>query len=384
VLRTPLCDLLGIDVPILNVGFAEGAQPELAAAVSNAGGCGVLGLSRTPPDEIERRIARTRELTKRPFGGNIIIVAFDHPHWTPEGRAALRAQIERTLEARIPLLVLFWGDPTPFVEPAHAHGVKLAVQVGSVEEAQAAADAGVDAVIVQGVEAGGHVRATNSIWDVLPRAAEAIAPVPAIAPGGIGDGAGIARALALGAQGVSLGTGFVATTEAWVHQHYKHALVESNADDTFYGELFDVNWPDAPHRTLKRKTFAEWDAAGRPPTGERPGEGEPIGTLPGDDVVAVLRSPLSSRCDRLATRPHRVGAPGRKPPRHGANAQRLRRHRRHAAPARLLSAAHGRRLGRPLDRPRLGTKERLPLRPVVARRGSRARLPTTRTPARQL
>jgi NAD(P)H-dependent flavin oxidoreductase YrpB (nitropropane dioxygenase family) len=230
-----------------------------------------------PPDEITRRIAQTRALTDRPFGGNIIIAAFDHPDATAENRAEVRARIDAVIAARVPLLVLFWGDAAPFVDDAHANGVRVALQVGSVEEAKRAAETGVDAVIVQGIEAGGHVKAAESVWDALPRAADAIAPVPVIASGGIGDGNGIARALAVGAQGVSLGTRFVASEEAWAHDHYKRRLVESGAQDTIFGTLFDVGWPDAPHRALRNKTVEEWEAAGSPPSGKRPGEGEVIG-----------------------------------------------------------------------------------------------------------
>jgi nitronate monooxygenase len=173
--------------------------------------------------------------------------------------------------------VLFWGDPAPYVEEAHRHGVRLIIQVGSVDEARAAAAAGVDVVIAQGVEAGGHVRGSTSVWTLLPAIVEAIAPIPVLASGGIGDGAGVARAIRLGAQGVSLGTRFVASDEFWAHPAYKQRIVASTANDTVLNELYDVWWPKAPHRTLKNKTFAEWDAAGRPPPGQRPGEGTSIG-----------------------------------------------------------------------------------------------------------
>lgn len=284
--RTPLCDLLGIDTPILNVGFAASAVPELAAAVSNAGGLGVLGLG-FPIEEIKRRVERTRELTKRPFGGNLIIAAFASPHWGDDVRELRRKQIAAVLAERVPVLVLFWGDPSPFIEPAHRAGTKVLIQVGSVDEAAAAASAGVDAVIMQGSEAGGHVKATRSLWETLSAAVEATKPVPVIASGGIGDGRGIARALGMGAQGVSLGTRFVASEEAWVHDYYKRRVVAASAADTFYSpDLYDVGWKDAPHRTIKNKTYARWDAAGRPPSGERPGEGEIIGTqrFPWGDV----------------------------------------------------------------------------------------------------
>src|SRR5690242_920894 len=215
-IRTPLCDLLGIDVPILSVGFGTSATPELAAAVSNAGGLGVLGLG-IPLDAERERITRTRALTTRPFGGNLIIQSFASPHATDEMRERRRQQIRLAFELKVPVLVLFWGDPAPFVRAAHDAGTKLLIQVGSVEEAASAAAAGVDAVILQGVQAGGHVKATRSIWEQLPATVAACGRTPVIASGGIGDGAAIARALSAGAQGVSLGTRFVACEEAWVH-----------------------------------------------------------------------------------------------------------------------------------------------------------------------
>lgn len=279
-LRTPLCRELGIDVPIFSVGFGFSAGPELVSAVSNAGGCGVLGGSGVPPDEIGPRIERVRELTDRPFGFNMIIADYEAADSTDEDRAYVGEQVAAAVEAHVPLIVLFWGPAGPFVEDAHRSGIKVLIQVGSVAEAEAAVSAGVDAVIAQGVEAGGHVRGTTSIWELVPATVEAVAPVPVLASGGIGDGAGVARALRLGAQGVSLGTRFVASNEADIHPVYKQRVVDSSAEDTFYGGLFDGGWPDAPHRVLRNtKTFQEWDAAGRPPPGKRPGEGTTIGTL---------------------------------------------------------------------------------------------------------
>jgi len=273
-LRTPLCRQLGIEYPVFSVGFASGARAELVAAVSNAGGFGVLGASGMRPEDIRKEIARTRALTDRPFGVNVIIDEEDD-----EDREFIRNGLLAASGERVAALVLFWGDPAPHVEPAHHHGVKVLIQVGSVSEAESATEAGVDAVIAQGVEAGGHVRGTTSIWELLPAVVEAIAPLPVLASGGIGDGAGLAKALRLGAQGVSLGTRFVASDEAWIHPEYKRRVVASSAEDTVYtADLYDVWWPDAPHRTLRNKTFEEWEAAGRPPSGERPEEGASIGT----------------------------------------------------------------------------------------------------------
>lgn len=277
-LRTPLCDLLGIEVPIFSVGFGISAGPELVSAVSNAGGFGVLGSSGDSAEELRRRIARTRDLTDRPFGVNVIIADFEDPQTPAEDLAFVREQVDAAIDGRVAALVLFWGPPAPFVEDAHRNGVKVFVQVGSLAEAEAAAAAGVDAVIAQGIEAGGHVRGTTSIWELLPAVVQAVRPLPVLASGGIGDGAGVARALLLGAQAVSLGTRFVASDEAWVHPRYKERIVESTAEDTVYSELFDAWWPDAPHRVLRNRVFAEWEAAGRPPVGQRPGEGTTIGT----------------------------------------------------------------------------------------------------------
>jgi NAD(P)H-dependent flavin oxidoreductase YrpB (nitropropane dioxygenase family) len=277
-LRTPLCHLLGIEHPIFSAGIGGGARAELVAAVSDAGGFGVLGASGVPLELLGAEVARTRALTGKPFGINVII-AQDTSADAEEDRRFFGEQIRAASAEGAAAVVLFWGDPAPLVAPAHEAGLKVLIQVGSVEEAAAAAAAGVDAVIAQGLEAGGHVRGTTSIWELLPATVDEIAPVPVLASGGIGDGGGVARALALGAHGVSLGTRFVASDESNVHPAYKQRVVESTATDTVYTEdLYDVWWPNAPHRTLRNSTYAEWEAAGRPPSGERPGEGTTIGT----------------------------------------------------------------------------------------------------------
>src|ERR671937_2151587 len=276
-LRTPLCRELGIEYPIFNAGVGTAAGPELAAAVSNAGGFGVLGASAYLPDAIRDLVARTRKLTNRPFGLNIIIVEDEAPSASDDDRAVLHQQISAAIEERVAVLVLFWGNPAPYVKQAHDNGVKLMIQVGSVDEARAAAAAGVDAVIAQGVEAGGHVRGTTTIWTLIPAIVESIKPLPVLASGGIGDGAGLARALQFGAQGVSLGTRFVASNEANVHAAYQQRIVKATAADTVLNYVYDIWWPDAPSRTIRNKTIAEWEAAGRPPSGQRPGEGTSIG-----------------------------------------------------------------------------------------------------------
>jgi NAD(P)H-dependent flavin oxidoreductase YrpB (nitropropane dioxygenase family) len=271
-LHTSLCELLAIRYPILNAGIGLAAGPELAAAVSNAGGFGVLGGGAMPMEALTSRVERTRALTDRPFGVNLIIAEED------EGdREFLVEQVTALSDLELAAIVLFWGDPSPFVDIAHRAGTRVLIQVGSLEKAKAAAAAGVDAVIAQGVEAGGHVIGTESIWELLPRMVEALHPLPVLASGGIGDGLGIARAIGVGAHGVSLGTRFVACDETWVHPAYKQRIVDARAEDTVLNELYDYDWPHAPHRTLRNRLYAEWQAAGAPPRGSKPGEGTSIG-----------------------------------------------------------------------------------------------------------
>ena len=123
------------------------------------------------------------------------------------------------------------------------------------------------------------MKSKTSLWALLPQVVEAVRPVPVIASGGIADGRGLVAALSLGAQAVSMGTRFVASEEAFVHPEFKRRVIESRAEDTIYCCLFDGGWPDAPHRVLRNRAVEEWEAAGRPPSGERPGEGSKIGTV---------------------------------------------------------------------------------------------------------
>ena len=293
-LRTPLCETLGIEAPILSAGMGAAARAELAAAVSTAGGFGVLGASGVPPDLLAREVSRTRELTERPFGINLII-AEDPAADLDEDRRYLQDQIRAAARAGAAAVVLFWGDPAPFVPVARDAGLKVLIQVGSVEEAIGAVDAGVDAVIAQGVEAGGHVRGTTPIWDLLPLTVAAVAPVPVLASGGIGDRAGLARALSLGAQGVSLGTRFVASDEANVHPAYKRRIVESSAADTVYtADLYNVGG-----RMRRIEPCAtERSRSGRPQVGRSPASvrakgrsSAPVGPSPVTDRMAEV-------CDR--------------------------------------------------------------------------------------
>ncbi len=246
-LRTRLCDLLGIDVPIVCAPMGPSITgPELAAAVSNAGGLGVISFGADPPDLLRQQIRRLRDLTDKPFGVNFIL------HFPVE------AQVAVCLEERVPVLSFFWGDPTPYVDRAHAAGAKVVDQVGSVEAAQRSARAGVDAIIAQGVEAGGHIAGTVTTLALVPRVVDAVAPTPVIAAGGIVDARGLVAALALGAEGVVLGTRLLATPEAAAHPIYKQKVLEATEEETVRTTLFGGGWPNAPHRVLRTPFVEQW------------------------------------------------------------------------------------------------------------------------------
>lgn len=206
-------------------------------------GLGIMSMVRMSPDFIREQIRETRALTSRPFGINLI------PAVAPA--SGIESQLEVCLEERVPVLSLFWCDATPFIERCHAAGITVMFQVGSVAEARSAAAAGVDIIVAQGMEAGGHVRGQVGLLPLLPAVIEAVPSIPVLAAGGIVNGRGLAAALSLGADGVSVGTRFVATVECEAHPDYKQRLLEASETDTVYGEVFHVGWPQAPHRVLK-------------------------------------------------------------------------------------------------------------------------------------
>jgi nitronate monooxygenase len=266
-IETSFTRLFGLRYPIMQSPMGSVSSPELVAAVSNAGGMGMLACAGLPPESICAQIKQVRALTERPFGVNLLL-----PVYQP-------GQVEVCIEDRVPLLSLYWGDPAPYVSAAHEAGIKVMMQVGSVDEAKAAQQAGVDLVAAQGVEAGGHVRGTITTMVLVPLVVDAVGAMPVLAAGGIADGRGLTAALALGAAGAALGTRFLASTECGAHPEYKRRVVAAQAADTRYTTLFDLGWPDAPHRVLHNSVMAEWEAAGRPAGGARPHEGEIIGQI---------------------------------------------------------------------------------------------------------
>jgi NAD(P)H-dependent flavin oxidoreductase YrpB (nitropropane dioxygenase family) len=262
--QTALTELLGIEAPIVLAPMGGAVTTELAAAVSNAGGLGTLPLSWNTPGEIKSTLAEMTALTDRPFGVNLIL------EWDQ------RERLTAALDAGTPAISLFWGDVADLVPEIHEAGAVVFVSVGSVDEAARAAAAGADVVVAQGWEAGGHVRGTITTLALVPRVVDAVDPVPVVAAGGIADGRGLAAVLALGAAGAWIGTRFLAARESSIHDEYRQRVLEAVEADTYYGDLFDGGWPDAPHRVLQNSTVEAWEAAGRPEPGERPGEEDDV------------------------------------------------------------------------------------------------------------
>jgi NAD(P)H-dependent flavin oxidoreductase YrpB (nitropropane dioxygenase family) len=267
-LRTALCDRLGIDVPIIQAPVGSAAGPELAAAVSEAGGLGMLALTWHSPEQARHSILRTRELTMRPFGANLVL---DFP---------VADLLTVCLGEGVPVISTFWGDPAPVNARIRQAGALHMHTVGEVTEAADAIAGGVDVIVAQGWEAGGHIRGGTTTMALVPAVVDAVAPVPVLATGGIADGRGVAAALALGAQGAMLGTRFLATVEAATHDVYRQHLTAATSADAVHTRCFDGGWPDAPHRALRNATLRRWEAAGSPAAPGRPGEGDTIAVDP--------------------------------------------------------------------------------------------------------
>ena len=275
-MKTVLCERLGIELPIIQAPMGGAVGPRLAAAVSNAGGLGMLAPWRLDTDVLRRQVREMRALTSRPFGINLVL------EFPQEERLAV------CLEERVPVISFFWRDPASLIPLAKSVGAIVMHTVSSAADARRAADSGVDIVIAQGWEAGGHVRGRVATMALVPAVVDAVSPVPVVAAGGIADGRGFAAALALGAAGAWIGTRFLASHEATIHPRYRERLLQANeAETVFLENLFDVRWPNAPHRTLRNRTVEAWEAAGRPPSGKRPGEGEVIGTS--ESIGPILR-----------------------------------------------------------------------------------------------
>lgn len=274
---TPLCARLDVEHPVVQAPIGSVSTPELAAAVADAGGLGMLGMSWREEAAVREAIDETRTLTDGRFGANVVL---------DESTGVLPPDecLGACLDAGVDVISLSFGGPTGYVERIHDAGGMALVTVGSAEAAEHAVEAGADAVVAQGWEAGGHVQSEVATMALVPRVVNAV-DVPVVAAGGIADGRSLAAALALGADGAWLGTRFVATRESGAHDRYRELVTGADESDTVYTDLFDGGWPGQPHRVLENDTVAEWRTAGEPGPGDRPGEGEAVASTPDGESV---------------------------------------------------------------------------------------------------
>ena len=254
-LHTPLCDLLGIRYPICQAGMAFVARSSLAAAVSAAGGLGVIAAAHGTPEHLREEIRRVRDLTDQPFGVDVLFATIRTVgEETEQFTDQVKGWTDVALEERVPVLIAGLGNPGPVTAQAHRLGMKVMALCGNVKQARDHAANGVDVVIAQGHEAGGHTGRIGGMV-LIPAAADAVAPVPVVAAGGVADGRGLAAALALGAVGVWIGTRFIATHEAHGHDNYKKKIVAIDEE----GTVVHRGATGKPCRAIRNDFTREWE-----------------------------------------------------------------------------------------------------------------------------
>jgi nitronate monooxygenase len=313
-LSTPLCKLLGIGYPIIQAPMAGGwTTPDLVCSVCEAGGFGVLAGARVSPEKLREDIRTVKARTDRPFGVNFLIASpiegnedvasvqsfldrFRERLDLPEGEtditlppSPLQEQLEIVFEERVPLLSTAMGDPGDLVERAHDEGMLISAMVTTVEEAVRVAERGVDVVVAQGAEAGGHPSTFEVGQDreaplvgtmaLVPRVVDAV-DVPVVAAGGIADGRGIVAALALGASGVQLGTRFLVARESGAHRAYRERLLRAVETDTVVTNVFTGR----PARGLRNRLAEEYLRDGPEPLGW------PLHAVAAGDIYSASRA----------------------------------------------------------------------------------------------
>ncbi|MBI4514287.1 MAG: nitronate monooxygenase [Deltaproteobacteria bacterium] len=306
-LHTTLCDLLDIRHPVMLAGMGRVSCPELTAAVSNAGGLGILGAAPLQPDTLNEWIEQTRKLTSAPFGVDTLLPLgvpksgskgsmkqkipeayaefarrFKEQHAIPDppprGEVSqelfgvsqelawdwthdfFEKQLEVIMDQRVPVYAAGLGDPSPMLAEFHARGTKVIGIAGNVKHVRRMRDGGVDIIVVQGTEAGGHNSRIGTMA-LVPQAVDAAPGTPIVAAGGIADGRGLAAALALGAAGVWCGTVFCTTEEAWLSGFLKQAMLDSDEEGTVVSRAVTGK----PMRQLKNKWVEEFEASGLTP-----------------------------------------------------------------------------------------------------------------------
>ena len=305
-LGTSICDLLGIEVPVVLAGMGGASTPRLAAAVSNAGGLGILGAAACQPDELRKWIAETRRLTDKPFGVDTLLPASvrrqkaeagkgpsplerlpelqafarefmakeglakpEPPHSQSGGQPGgdarrqtfskdfFEAQMEVVIEERVPVYAAGLGDPGPWIPRLRANGTVVMAVVGAVRHARKVAASGVDIIVAQGHDAGGHNSPVGTMA-LVPQVVDAVAPIPVLGAGGISDGRGLAALLMLGAAGAWIGSAFLATTEAGITDYQKQAIVDSDEENTIVSRCVTGK----PARLIRSKWTQAWAESG--------------------------------------------------------------------------------------------------------------------------
>lgn len=246
-----LSDRLSIEYPVVQAGMGGGVSgSELASAVCSAGGLGTIGI--TSAERLEQEIVRTRECVGgRPFAVNLLMPVVRPAH------------VAICVRQKVPVVTFFYGFHAGYARALQEAGCLVSWQVGSVEEAEKVVEAGADFLIVQGHEAGGHIRGTRRLADLLPRVRARFSELPLVASGGIWGRESAERAMQLGADGVAAGTRFLLTEESRAHEAYKQRLLE--ADRTVATTLFGVGWL-APHRVVPNAAVERWAPGGDPPS----------------------------------------------------------------------------------------------------------------------
>lgn len=241
-LRTVLCDLLGIDYPILQGGMAWAGTGELAGAVSAAGGLGIIGAANFPPEVVRQEIAKVRRLTARPFGVNIMLMS---PY--------VEEIVDLVIEEKVPVVTTGGGNPGKYLARLKEAGIKVIPVVSSVALAKRLARSGVDAFIAEGMESGGHIGDVATM-PLVPQVVDAVTE-PVIAAGGFADGRGLVAALALGAVGIQMGTRFVCSTECPAHPRVKERIIQAKDRDTVVTGALTGH----PVRVLRNKLARQYE-----------------------------------------------------------------------------------------------------------------------------
>lgn len=282
-MKTRFCKVFAIEYPVVLAPMAGAVSDALVAAVSNAGGLGLAPLWHVSADELRLSVRNIKQLTDKPFGVNLNM---DFPSME---------HLDACLEEGVEVISLFWQPRREFIARAKSGGAKVIYSAGDAADAKSASELGADAICAQGWEAGGHVRGAVGSMALIPAVVDAVGDVPVVAAGGIADGRGLAAALSLGASAVWVGTRFLASSEANVHPDYlSHIMAASENDTAHFENLFDIGWPDAPHRVLKNSTTKMWEDSGCLPLGQRPGEGDVVAFTSGGSEVLRYQSKTPS------------------------------------------------------------------------------------------